>query len=518
MRRSPHLTLLLILAAACSTDTSGANKPAQAEDDMNNAAADDERDGSLGAGADGGGTVGENPGPGAGNPPDEPPADEVPAFLSFNDMIRAIRSDVLSIENPAERRDMRYLVLSHLGNSGFANSKLAIHRSTMNLLVNSLSRGSLLVKPEPLADAPNVYRIDLRDYRWTSEQWEAIVADYPFQVQYRADSVVYKRDEKSAEDVREATGTQIPFVFMEWFADHALRPQTYYDLLSFPDTLQALGAQVDVDIEQDIADRRIARAGVSSSGFAKENRMLERHTRIGNLGTFWISYDFDTGQGVQDIFAHPFDFVHVGSEIIYALPNGLSAYMVVDQTGKRVDAVPLTVGADQRSVDKIATPGLSCMGGCHYAGGFEPIKDVLRAASLLELPVGVSEDDVKAVFPAQKALDDLLASDRAKYVAAAASLGVDLTIANAPYQTVELNRGDVDLKLAAALLQLSDEEMRVALLGAANAVSGDIRGLREGRPTARETFEAAFAQTVCAFGLGEPLCAARDCSCATIAP
>jgi len=516
MVRSAYLPFLLFMVA-CSTDARGGGKSVgNAHDDTGNAAVDDGKaDGSV-ASADGGGSPDDSQGNG-GEPP-APPPDEVPAFLSFNAMIGAMRADTLSVENPAARKDIRYLVLSQLGNAGFKNSQIAVHRSTMNLLVNSLSRGSQLVKPEPLSGAPNVYRINLRDYRWTPQQWENLVVDYPFQVTYKADSVVFKRDEKSADDLREATGTKVPFVFMEWFADRALSAPIYYDLLDFPETLEALGEQVDVDVEADIADRRIARAGLDSSGFAQRNRMLERHERIGNLGTFWLSYDFLSNLGFEDIFSHPFDFNHAGSEVIYALPNGLTAYMVVDAAGNRLDAVPLTIARDERARNKAVQVALSCMGSCHYARGFEPIVDELRKITLSTTPVGVNLDDVRAVFPAQRTLDDLLARDRARYIDATRALDVDLTIEAAPYQTVELNRGDIDLKLAGCLMQLSEEEMRLALLGASASLPGQVRGLSEGRTMSRQDFERAFAQTVCAVGLGEPLCAARDCGCATLAP
>ena len=246
--------------------------------------------------------------------------------------------------------------------------------------------------------------------------------------------------------------------------------------------------------------------------------MLERHERIGNAGTFWLSYDFDQGAGLQDIFSHPLDFQHVGQEIIYALPNGLSAYMVVDAAGNRLDAAPFALATDPRAAGSIAAPGLSCMGSCHYAQGFEKISDEVRASVLSVGPAGVDLDTLRAVFPTQDKLDALLEADRKSYVAAATSVGVDLTLQAAPYQTVELYEKDVGLAMAAALLQITEEEMNVALLSAPLTVPAQIRSLRDGKVVSRQTFEDLFGQAVCTLGIGEPLCAAQDCGCATLAP
>ncbi len=518
MQRCLYLMLLLLIAA-CSTKTSG-----KGQDES--PASDDDAPSAIEAGVDGGqvGAVDEAGIPidppvevdGGATPP--PPPNKPPPFVSFGTMVAAMRDDIRRIENPAERKDIRYLLLNHLGNAGLSNAQIAVHHSTMSLLVNSLSRGSRLVAPVQLEAAPNVYRINLRDYRWTPEQWEAIVADYPYQVQYNQDSKVYPLDESSAVALREATGTKIPFVFIEWFTNKVVRAPLYYQLLNFPDTLAGLGDQVDVDIAGDIAEQRIARAGVSKSGFATQNRMLERHERIGNAGTFWLSYDFDQSTGVQDIFSHPFDFSAVGGEVIYALPNGLSAYMVVDTTGKRLDGVPFALGADTLAGDGVAVPGLSCMGSCHYAQGFEGLRDEVRTATLNNAPVGIDLEQIRAVFPTQDKLDALLESDRKGYIAAAATLGVDLGLCAAPYQTVELYRGDVNFSLAAALLEVTEKQLDLALQGAPVALPSQIRSLRDGKVVTRQIFESLFAQTVCTLGIGQPLCAAKECGCATLAP
>ena len=48
-------------------------------------------------------------------------------------------------------------------------------------------------------------------------------------------------------------------------------------------------------------------------------------------------------QSEQNIFAHPLDFSQDGGEIIFNLPNGLQAYLIVDREGVRIDAAPISI-------------------------------------------------------------------------------------------------------------------------------------------------------------------------------
>lgn len=516
--------VLILLAMGCTKEPSGTRKAgAEGSDDPASAydggasgddgKADPAAQKPDGGAANGGGQTGPDGQVAVPSTPGKPPP-----YVDFDTMITAMRDDVKQIDNPIERNDVRYLVIAHLANAGASVQQLATYRSTMNLLVNSLSRGALLVAPKQLSAAPNVFRINLRDYRWNKAQWETIVSDYPYQIQYKDDSQVFPRDEFSAESLRAETGTNVPFVFLEWFTNKVSRAPLYYDLLNFPATLDALATQVDVDIAGDIREERAARAGVRSSVFTGQNRLLERHERIGNIGVFWLSYDFTQSSGKQDIFSHPLDFQHDGSEVIYALPNGLSAYMVVDAAGKRLDKNPITLGTDLLAPDRVSAPGLSCMGNCHYAHGFEKISDEVRFAVLAALPAGVDADTIRGLFPTQDKLDALIEGDRQSYERAAGAIGVDLSLEHAPYKTVERYQADVDLALAAALLGLRENDLRRALVAAPAQVPSQIRALADGKVITRRSFEELFIQTVCTLGIGEPLCAARDCGCATLEP
>ena len=119
---------------------------------------------------------------------------------------------------------------------------------------------------------------------------------------------------------------QAPFVRGDWFWDTASRAPLYDTLINLPATLNQLAQQVGVNIANDInhpgqaEPENLVRFAVLRSGVSLHNRMAERH--LGNAGQYlWISYDFKTDTGREDIFfAHhderwKIDIFEVGNRI-----------------------------------------------------------------------------------------------------------------------------------------------------------------------------------------------------------
>ena len=83
--------------------------------------------------------------------------------------------------------------------------------------------------------------------------------------------------------------------------------------------------------------------------------------------------------GLQDLILNPlgpnfpgrrFDspaFDHDGGEVIFHLPNGLQAYLLVDAAGQRIDKAPVEIVSDPSRPDRSVLNGISCMG-CHNQG------------------------------------------------------------------------------------------------------------------------------------------------------
>ena len=132
---------------------------------------------------------------------------------------------------------------------------------------------------------------------------------------------------------------KLPRVRADWFVATASRPPFYHDLLQLPSTDRALERQLQVDAVADVQDDNMQRSGFNDSGVSKNNRILERHDAA--YGAFWRSYDFASNTGRQNLFEHPLgpnagatSFQPAGGEMIFHLPNGLQAYMLVDAKGR----------------------------------------------------------------------------------------------------------------------------------------------------------------------------------------
>src|SRR5262249_60746090 len=74
-----------------------------------------------------------------------------------------------------------------------------------------------------------------------------------------------------------ATGTRLPCVRLDWFVATAARAPLYYDLLQVPSSASELERQVRVDVNADVQQERVARAGVNGSGISRNNPVPERH-------------------------------------------------------------------------------------------------------------------------------------------------------------------------------------------------------------------------------------------------
>ena len=279
-------------------------------------------------------------------------------LLSPRETTTAILADLEQLD-PRQRRFTRYLTLSHLASAGRSESELQTVREAAGKLLNSLSWHPRLGMPEPVDPAATVLRIDLRVYKWNAASWARLAAVYPYRLQTSGETQAYAA----------LTGTEDAAVRADWFVATAARPPLYHDLLQLPTTDRALERLLQVDVPGDVQDDNVIRAGFNDSGVSKNNRLLERHDAA--YGTLWRSYDFATNSGRQNLFEHPVgpnagatSFKPAGGEMIFHLPNGLQAYMLVDAQGRRIDKAPSEIVADPRRPDQRVETGISCMS-CH---------------------------------------------------------------------------------------------------------------------------------------------------------
>lgn len=373
-----------------------------------------------------------------------------------------VRAD-LQNSNERDRLYFRYFTIAHLYNVGWSEDELSSYRIAISKLVNSLSWGKQVVTPVAVDPARTILRIDLRDVKWTAKIWDRVLGAYPYGIQMNT---------PSSRLCAELTECPLPSVRGDWFVSAASRPPLYHDVLQIPRTDKELEKLLHVNVEEDIRQERVCRAGFNGSGVSRNNRLIERHE--GSFGAYWKSYDFGGSSGRQNLFEHPLGpqgktgFAHDGGEIIFALPNGLQGYMLVDGAGNRIDKGPTTIVSDPRQADRAVVNGLSCMS-CHYRGMVDK-QDQVRE-SVLKNPKAFDKKDADtvALYPPKDKMERLLQEDAERFAKAVAATGgrVDSDgriVGSDPVVNLALVfERELDLSLAAAEVGVSAEELQKAM-------------------------------------------------------
>ena len=166
---------------------------------------------------------------------------------------------------------------------------------------------------------------------------------------------------------------------------------------------------------------RIARAGFPRSGVSGQNRLVERHEIAATDGVgayYWKSNDYKPTNGRSNLTRfplgplnlfpegrHPFPdqaYVHDGGEIIFGLPNGLQAYLLVNGKDRRIDTGPIDVVSDALKTSGTAeiVNGVSCMA-CHKHGMLA-LEDTIRKNNAV---FDDAKDLVERLYPEKAAMD-----------------------------------------------------------------------------------------------------------------
>jgi WD40 repeat protein len=430
--------------------------------------------------------------------------------LARRDVLNYVLADLEKFDRRA-RRFQRYFTLAHLHNAGLSDDELQTDRNALSKLVNSLSWHPTIRVPVPIDPAKTVLRIDLRWYMWDAATWNRILGDYPYGV---------LDDSAAARAVIVGTATKVPVVRADWFVATASRAPLYYDILQIPRNLAELERQLRVDAEANIRQDRAVRVGFSGSGVSRFNRVLERHPSV--HGAYWRSYDFneppvnlvDRAEGNQlpdrrNIFAFPLGpglveqpFLHAGGEVIFALPNGLHAYVIVRADNTRLDKAPVAIVSDPKRPDRAVEAGVSCMT-CHVTG-ILPKADQLRD-HLAKNPKAFNRADAELIrglyVPKDQSLK-LMRDDAKKYADAAAKAGARVSRTEVVTTVTLRYEGDVDLAQAAAEVGLTPDEFRKRV-GESETLTRHFGALRApGGTVTRAIWVQAFGDAVRELRLG----------------
>ena len=381
-----------------------------------------------------------------------PPASR--AWIANADIVRTIYDDVQRHDS-ADRQFLRYFTLTHLYNAGLSDDELQSYRLGLSKLINSLSWGAKIVVPQAIDAAQTVLQIDLRDFKWNDKTWDAIIAQNPYS---------FLAETAQTRDLARLTRTELPFVRADWFVAAASVPPLYHQVLDIPDNSAGLESLLRISVADDIQQLRVARAGFNKSGISQNNRLIERHETY--FGAYWRSYDFGHSDGRANLFSHPLgpdaganSFRADGGEIIFNLPNGLQAYMLVDGAGDRLDKASLAIVSDPRRPDRAVANGLSCIS-CHIGGIHEKADEVREAvhANLKSFSAAEAEA-VAAIYLPQAKMRELQAKDAERFQAALKLTGVLPSRTEPVLMLVQRFEQPLDLTLTSAELGIEPAKL-----------------------------------------------------------
>ncbi|MCY3743151.1 MAG: leucine-rich repeat domain-containing protein [Candidatus Poribacteria bacterium] len=334
-------------------------------------------------------------------------------FITTEEMLQTIENHVQSLDT-FDRAFARYFTSTHLYNAGETTETLRAYQRALSKLVNSLSWGREVTKPQPIDSQATIFYIDLRDYEWEigTNRWTLIETEYPYKVEFNALTQTALHEKLT--NLRQEMSCEVPFVHVDWFLATASLPPLYHDLLDLPLTDRELETRLEVNVVENIRNapgRRVWRAGFNDSGVSNHNRIVERH--LSRYGAYWKSYDFAGSVGTQNILTHPLDFTHDGGEVIFNLPNGLQAYYLSDAGGNRLNEAPISIVSNPAASDPTVRNGLSCIG-CHTEG-MKTFEDQVRGVVEQNENPPFDKDRALRLYVEKTVMDGLIEEDTDRY-------------------------------------------------------------------------------------------------------
>lgn len=329
-----------------------------------------------------------------------------PAAYSYGQVVKEIAQDVVKLSRH-DALEARYLLFNHLSHDA---QKLQAAKDGLAKLLNSVSFNPEIIQPVEIDSNGLILRFFLEDYQLDAHDWDTLLVEYPYGIKYFDDE-----DFAFAEALIEnKTGTKLAYIKGDWFISTAGQAPLYYQFLfSYakhqPKTLAELEHLLGIDRKDqtqraiDGLDERMYRWGQRRSGVALHNRMAERYYLKYTLGgakyegSYWITYDVKNDLHERNVFENPFTpfdvkFLHTkkvfqfdAGEILFTLPNGLMAGVLVDGKGVFQNEAPTDIAFDPDSdfylgsgLSGVVVAGISCLS-CHGSGMNSPVRDLMPA-------------------------------------------------------------------------------------------------------------------------------------------
>jgi hypothetical protein len=363
--------------------------------------------------------------------------------------------------------------------AGLDGERDALAKALNSVSIDARARGLV-----PVDADRELFRIDLRDYQWDrqivvggarfSDAWEALIAQSPYALEYTGDD---------ADDAKADTGTTVPLLFSNALVAAVARAPLYYALLGIPaDADDFLRDALGIDV----ASAETARAGFSSAAQGGEANFLAQRFEIEvRAGVAWQISEFG------GLFDDPLGSADGEREILFSLPNGFQGHILADADGR------------VRSSSNVLSDALEGDGKARIATSFfrsrargvqlqDEVRDFVRRN-----PRNFAADEraaIRAAFPRQRALQQLLAADNAIFGSALQISGLDIESSPEPVsQSFGAFAADVDLETAAGDLLVSPADLSssIDLLDPAFSV------LRDGGEIDRSDFDLLYRGAAC---------------------
>ncbi|MCE9532206.1 MAG: hypothetical protein K8T89_13965 [Planctomycetes bacterium] len=342
---------------------------------------------------------------------------------------KIVMESILKKLNSVERENAkfyRFFSLANLHNNPMVTAaELRMSRAAMSKAINSLSMKRRIVVPEAIDAQQTVFAIDVREIGWDEEDlWREVMKAYPYALSV-GDSTNETLRNLEKDISRLLPDVKIPVVRVDWFVSTATRPPLYHTLLGIPKTATELEKTLGVNVQNNYASDSVNRAGFSKSGVSQQNRMVERHES--SFGAYWKSFDFRANKPKTVLTQFPLGpvfknnphenlaFEHDGGEIVFALPNHLQGYMLINNKEERIDEGPVDIVNDRKKVSgtPVIVNGVSCMA-CHK-DGMITFKDEIRDGNSL---AGDALMKVKKIYPEDKVMQKLVKDDQEQFLLA----------------------------------------------------------------------------------------------------
>lgn len=403
--------------------------------------------------------------------------DENPVDLGSIDLFdieSAILSDLAKIEQ-SDRRNTRYLVMSHKLNLGERADQISSRTQAIGKVLNSLNADLEDLYPaDAIDEKKSIYRFDLRTYALERSDWLLIEDNDKFDVESFTDE---------GETIKFLTGARKAWLHFDNFIDITQEASVYYEIMDVSNDLLTFFNDVGVNVQAQFDDFSSMFLGFNGSEISNQkNRLIVRFE--GRDGYVWITFDpIDIdGDRTRNLFAFPcllgtgcdeiFNFA--AGEVIWTLPNGMQGYALYDSAGVRQDkaAVELGIVFDTRSpVDPEINNAIDCHR-CH-AKGILPSVDEIREHVLRNGNQFDADDRqiILELYKDQGANNAAFQLDNRIYANALESIGVNQNIDDPITSAWDDHLLDWSSEEVGSFLFISPSELKSCIEGSAGASS-----------------------------------------------